>query len=714
MMSAVVGVCCVASALAADPEISPAPARACDLVGIRADKNSVGHGRNVAVYTGLPSRLFFATHELGDVFSAVDGRTLDWYPDQVMVTPQPVGGQHDVFDVRQVCVTEDDVVVSRIHLTNTTDRAQVYRIELAGDCRGSFDWRNKPGGQKESRRDDDRILMLDKNVFPEFLPDGLAIVVGGSIPPGAADVSMPGTYRIRYDVELPAKGERIIVLACAIDPDINRAKQNLSRVLAQADPLAENRKRWEHFYEQEVPRFECSDRGITELYAFRWFLLKFSTAGGNLGLFKYPVTLEGRQAFQTYCCYSAPFMAFDLNWADDPNVAFGQIATMAAVAYDDGRFPWYTSPRTNHVPLDHPSKTGCSLMPWAAWKFYQVHGRRDLLEKIYPAMAKNIRWWIADRDPDGNGLFAIDHQLETGMDDLMRRWPAGKAPPRYEAVDATTYAYLNLRACQAMARELKHAEDEKYFAGYADKTAAALNTLCWDEKSARYLDRDPQTGALSDYNPITMFYPLLTDIPTRKQLPLIRRHLLNPNEFWLPHPLPALSRSDPEFDPVKRYWAGPAWPAATCHVIEGFADTARRLDRSMLPEAAELLRRAIRNHLQPRADFYEHYDPTTGKPLSTFRDYMHSWWIDLYIRQIAGLIPQGDGSLVIDPLPMGLEHFSLRGVPYRGHRVDVLFNDADAGRGLTVRIDGAVVVRQPDFTPGMNTIRISADRINPS
>lgn len=680
--------------------MSPAPAPVCDLVGNRADKNSVGHGRNVALYIGSPTRFFFATHNLGDVFSAVDGRTIDWYPDQVIITPQPADGRAEVSDVRQVCVTPDDVVVSRISLTNTTDRTAMYPLEVTGDCRASYDWRNKPGGQKVSRREGDFAVLLDKNVYPEFLGDGLAMVVGGSIPPKIVEVTTPGMYRLRYEVELRPKARDTIVIACSIEPDAGRAKQNLVRVLAQGDAPADNRRNWEHFFEDEVPRFECSDVGMNELYAFRWFLLKFSTAGGGLGLFKYPVTLEGRQAFQTYCCYSAPFMAFDLNWARDPNVGFGQMVTMAAAAYDDGRFPWYTSPRTNHVPLDHPSKTGCSLMAWAVWKFYQVHGRRDLLKQLYPAMEKNLRWWIADRDPDGNGLFAIDHQLETGMDDLQRRWPGGQAPPRYEAVDATTYAYLNLRAVASMARELGHADDAKYFAAYADKTAVALNALCWEKKTARYLDRDPGTGALSDYNPITMFYPLLTDIPKRDQLGLIRQHLLNPNEFWLPHPLPALSKSDPEFDPVKRYWAGPAWPAATCHVIEGFADSARRLDRSLLPQAAELLRRAIRNHLQPRADFYEHYDPTSGKPLSTFRDYMHSWWIDLYIRQIAGLLPQADGSLLIDPLPMGLEHFSLRKVPFRGHRVDVLFNDKSSARGLLVRVDGKELLAEERFVPG--------------
>lgn len=700
------------------------PSTLLDLVGNRPDKNSVGHGRNVAVYTGSPSRFFFATHELGNVFSAADGGTIVWYPDHVVVSPQapalnvnldrlviapgrgegappdPTAAPPAVVERRQVCVTDEDVVVSRIHLANRTDQAVTHRIEVTGDCRRSFDWRNKPGGEKVTRREGDVIVLLDRNVFPEFLPDGLAMAVGGTVAPAEVDAATAGAYRAVYEVEVPASSTKTVTLACAIDRNLARAKEKLAQVLKQEDPVAQNRAALKQFYDNDVPRFECSDAGINEIYAFRWFLLKFSTAGGNLGLFEYPVVMEGRQAFQTYCCYSAPFMAFDMNWAVDPVVGFGHMANMARVAYEDGRFPWYVSPRTNQVPLDHDSKTGLSLLQWTAWRHYQTHGRRDLLARLYPGMAKNARWWVADRDADGNGLFDIDHQLETGMDDLDRRWKGGDKPARYEAVDATVYAHLNLRATALMARELGHADDAKFFAEYADRAAKALNQISWDDATHCWRDRHKTTGELSDYTCITIFYPLLTDAVERKHLTVVRDKLLDENEFWLPYPIPALSRADPEFDPVKRYWAGPSWPAATSHVVEGFATTAKRLDRSLTPQAAELFRRSVRNHLQPRADFYERYNPFTGQPLSRFRDYMHSWWIDTIIRHAAGLTPRDDGGLVIDPLPLGLGHFALRGAPHRGRRIDVLYNDPQAGRGLTVRVDGKVVRRDDAFRPG--------------
>ncbi|MBI4657446.1 MAG: hypothetical protein HY735_01140 [Verrucomicrobia bacterium] len=331
-----------------------------DLVGHRADKNSVGHARNVALYTGEVPPFFFATHELGDIFSAARGQTIEWFPDHVVLDPrppQPTNAPEPVTETRRVCVTKDDVVVCQIFLTNTSDKTAPHRIEIDGDCRRSFDWREKPAGDRFTERIGDRVLVRDTSVFPAFLTNGLSIAVGASERPNDVQISPPGTCQMFFSVPVSKHSTCSLILACAIHPDHRQAQKHLTAVLKQKEPLTENRKEWAAFFDEAVPRFACSDRGLEELYAFRWFLLRFSTAGGDLGYFKYPVVLEGRQAYQTYCCYSAPFMAFDMNWAVDPKPGFGHIATMAHAAYDDGRFPWYTSPRTNKVQLHHESRT---------------------------------------------------------------------------------------------------------------------------------------------------------------------------------------------------------------------------------------------------------------------------------------------------------------------------------------------------------------------
>ncbi len=728
------------------PSLPVPAAPVCDRVGGRPDKTSVGHGRNVAVYTGAPSQFFFATYHLGNVIDAADGATIVWYPDHVQVCPDrnPAGafnvnldrlvitGQPQdtptvgcspraapagLLERRQVCVNQDDVVIARVVWTNASDTAIPHTFCVSGDCRNSRDWRGQPGdlAGKTSITDGQIVLMTDGNAYRGLLPHGLTMAVGASRKLDAAPVVEPGVYRMNIPVTVPAKGQAALTVACAIHPDSRQAAANLRAALSQKDPIEANRRSWESFFQDAVPRFRCSDAGLEELYAFRWFLLRFSTAGGDLGYFQYPVVLEGRQAYQTYCCYSAPFMAFDMNWAVDPMVGFGHIASMGLAAHKDGRFPWYVSPNTNEVPIHHRSGTGMSLLPLAAWRHYTIHRRKDLLEKVYPAMKKNMEWWMADRDADGDGLFVIDHQLETGMDDL-KRWP--DAELRYDAIDATSYAVANLRAVAAMAGVLGHSADASRFGEYAARSARAVNEKLWSPSACAWRDCHPASHELADVLTVTTFYPWFAGIGGPDHLCVFRDHLLNPREFWAAHPVPALAMNQENFSPTA-FWEGPSWPAATSHVIEAFAMAAKMYDRSLLEPAGELFRRAARNHLQPRADFYERYNPLTGRPLSTFRDYMHSWWVDGFVRHVAGLMPQDDGSLLIDPLPLALSWYCLENVPVAGHRVDVQWHAPDTGeassssassaRGLTVRVDGKPAFHKEDFRPGDKPVRVPMD-----
>ena len=706
-----------------------------DRIGNRTDKNSVGHGKNLALYTGRGGRkrFFFATHELGNVFNLADGETLRWYPDHVLLEgnssspgadsrvfidhitfeqvkdePAPVRKPAEamVIEQRQVCVTKDDVVVSQILLANKTGKPVTHEIELSGDCRKSFDWREKPGGEKSTVKRGDHVLLVDKGVFPNALPNGLCMAIGSSIVPTSYDLKEPGAYRMTLSVELKPGETSSLIAACAVARSEESATGKLEKVLAQRDPIATNRSDWEDFYTNQIPNFQCSDDGLTELYGFRWFLLRFSTAGGDLGFFKYPVVMEGRQAYQTYCCYSAPFMAFDMNWASDPMVGFGHIANMAHAAYEDGRFPWYTSPRTNEVKLDHKSRSGLSLLPHTAWRHYQIHGDKELLAQLYPAMKKNAEWWMADRDPNSDGLYDVSHQLETGQDDLFR-WGHDNREMRYDAVDATSYAQMNLSATAAMAKVLGHETDAAAFGAAAEKSAGALNSILWNKDRSAWFDRHPKTKKLADdYLAITTFYPHFAGVGDADHLAVFKKHLFNPYEFALAHPVPALPKNHRDFGPTK-FWEGPSWPAATSHVVEALATAAKQHDRSLLPNAAQLFRRAAANHLQPRADFYERYNPITGDGLSLFRDYMHSWWVDIYIRHVAGLTIGDDGSLSIDPLPLDLDWFSVSGVPFRGRKIEINWRKED---GLRVSVDRKEVVHQADFKPGDDPIAV---RLNP-
>src|SRR5207248_10930573 len=57
----------------------------------------------------------------------------------------------------------------------------------------------------------------------------------------------------------------------------------------------------------------------------------------------------------------------------------------------------------------------------------------------------------------------------------------------------------------------------------------------------------------------------LPDLPEHIGRRLVEEHLLDPERFWLPFPVPSVSAADPTFSVhdtafgIRRYWRGPTW-----------------------------------------------------------------------------------------------------------------------------------------------------------
>jgi hypothetical protein len=478
-----------------------------------------------------------------------------------------------------------------------------------------------------------------------------------------------------------------LVVGCAIarDTDEKLARARLERALAAPDPLDAVTRSWRNWFSTAVPQFDCSDPRLAELFWFRFYLLRAATCGGHMGLFEKRVVLEGRDAYQTFCCFSAPFLARDLAWAKDGDWGAGTIETLAANAYEDGRFPWYTSPRTNRVPLHHASATGNSFLAAAAWDHYLVHRDIRFLRAVYEPLRKNLEWWLKERER--GRLFAVDHLLETGMDDLAR----GDVP--LLAVDATSYAAMNARAIGAMAHLIERPAESLRYETLSDEIGAAVRDRMWSKERAFFFDVDAKGRRVRT---VAGFYPFMAEIAAKENTRALDS-LFDANAFDAPYPIPALARDEAGFEP-KAFWMGPSWPAATCHVLQGAAWAAKTLDPARRDAVAALFMKSVAVLFTPRIDFYERYDPLDGAGLSPFRDYMHSFWIDLLVRHVIGLEPRESGAVVLDPLPIPVDAFRVSGLLYAGHRLEVSWQRpgterryADRPVGFALSVDGELV-----------------------
>jgi glycogen debranching enzyme len=131
---------------------------------------------------------------------------------------------------------------------------------------------------------------------------------------------------------------------------------------------------------------------------------------------------------------------------------------------------------------------------------------------------------------------------------------------------------------------------------------------CWDEEAGVFWDLSGKAEEQAKVLTFTSLFPLiLPDLDVRVAKRLVREHLLNEREFWLPYPVPSVAASEVTFDPTwqsKTTWRGPTWVNVNWYLYwglraHGFDDV-----------ATELARRTVA--MQSRGGIREFYDPYTA------------------------------------------------------------------------------------------------------
>jgi glycogen debranching enzyme len=101
------------------------------------------------------------------------------------------------------------------------------------------------------------------------------------------------------------------------------------------------------------------------------------------------------------------------------------------------------------------------------------------------------------------------------------------------------------------------------------------------------------------------FLPLFAGILTKREAKrLVKKHLLNEDEFWTPYPIPTASVDSAKFSPNK-YWRGSTWVNINWFIIKGLKDY------GFDDIANELKKRTIR--LVKEKGFHEFFNPFTGR-----------------------------------------------------------------------------------------------------
>jgi len=458
--------------------------------------------------------------------------------------------------------------------------------------------------------------------------------------------------------------------------------------------------------EENVPRFECPDKEMEEIYHFRWWTFR-------------------KHIKETPDGFIITEFLPKVPWSGKHNA----INCPAGHHFREGR--WIR----NTKYLDDYSvfwfRKGGSPRAYSFWAADSIHQRAlvlgdfTLAVDLLPDLTANYKEWEKERlCPDGL-FWQIDDRdgMEVSIGGSGRR------------ATINSYMYGDARAIAAIARVAGKGDIEKEYAAKAKKLRKLVNEKLWDKQALFYKtlprpkdDNDASSeNTLTDVRELHGFTPWYFHLPEPgKGREIAWKQLMDSKGFKAPFGPTTAEQRHPQFkvayEDHECQWNGPSWPFATSVTLTAFANVLNDYPQNSISreDYLEALKTYAKSHHIKRDDgssipwIDENLNPFTGDWISRTRlkswkngtwdpakggvergkDYNHSTYCDLIISGLVGLRPRADDKVEINPLvpPNAWDYFCLDGVPYHGRLLTIIYDHTGEkygkGSGMRLLADG--------------------------
>jgi hypothetical protein len=207
------------------------------------------------------------------------------------------------------------------------------------------------------------------------------------------------------------------------------------------------------------------------------------------------------------------------------------------------------------------------LWPAAVDAYVEATADAAFLAECLAALRKQIGWFEAKRAAPGGGFYYMDvfgRPWESGVDEGVRYDDRPPAPAA--CVDATAHVYWMYDTAARWSKALGQppaAWEEK-----AKDLRRFIRTELWDADTGYFHDRWVVRRPDRRVRAFEGMWPVVVGAATPEQAKrVIDDHLLNPKEFFAPHPIATVALTDPKFE--LRMWRGPAWNCMTYWAARG-------------------------------------------------------------------------------------------------------------------------------------------------
>jgi putative isomerase len=247
------------------------------------------------------------------------------------------------------------------------------------------------------------------------------------------------------------------------------------------------------------------------------------------------------------------------------------------------------------------------LWPVAVDAYVEATKDVDFLRECLAVLEKQIGWFETNRSVAGGGFYYLDvvqPTWESGMDEGIRYDDRPEKPAA--CVDASSHVYLMYDHAARWSRKLDRPAEP-----WQDKASALRQFIqreLWDDESGFFYDAWVLRRADQRHLAFEGIWPVVVGAATNEQAHrVIDEHLLNPKEFFSPHPIATVGLSDSKFE--LRMWRGPAWNCMTWWAAHGCARYGANQAAARLLEAAL---DATATQFERTGTIWEFYHPQLG------------------------------------------------------------------------------------------------------
>ena len=472
------------------------------------------------------------------------------------------------------------------------------------------------------------------------------------------------------------------------------------------------------FLERNVPAFECPDADIERTYAFRWWTyrkhLKKTADGWVVTEFLPDVAWAGKH--NTISCPLGHHLR-EGRWLRDASFLDDYIHFMVTQGSVNG-----------------PRAYAC-WPAWATLERVKVTGDAGYARRHLPDFVKNWEAWAAGWKMRGGRMAGL--RADRGLFDFIgdregTEYALSKDGAR-PMVNAAMWAEAT-----AIARIAADAGDGATAAKFTARAAdleRAIQARLWNGKVRFFTALGFDDATPDDVCELHGYAPFYFRMPQPADRLAAWDGLMDGKGFSAPVGLVFPRRDTPGFDVKVDYgkheclWNGPTWPYASSIALTALYETLQdgaKPEKATAADFAQLVAQYARQHVRVREDgtkvpwIDENQHPFSGLWISRDvlieqarrrgkapkyrergKDYNHSTFCDLVIAGLAGVVPQDDGSVRLQPLaPAAWDWFRLSNLRYHGHDLTVTW-DRTGGKygtkGLSVSCDGQPVAHRPDL-----------------